>query len=96
MVTFRLMINIFYDLDAKSEDDGILLSIVFDGNLKQSYLLLLDGVTLKTVAVSYLPYNVPWSAHGMHFPEADFRHQVLYLINLYLIYLMKNEYTWCY
>ena len=44
------LLNIY--IDAKSEDDGVLLSIVFDGNKKQSYLLFLDGITLKTIARS--------------------------------------------
>jgi len=56
--------------DAKKEDDGVLLTIVFDGEREQSYLLLLDARTLSPVARSYLPMNLPWSAHGMHFPEA--------------------------
>ena len=38
------------DSGAILEDDGILLSIVFDGNKKQSYLLLLDAWTFRTVA----------------------------------------------
>ena len=57
---------------AKDEDDGILSSIVFDGEREQSYLLLLDARTLTTLARAYLPMNLPWSAHGMHFPEATF------------------------
>lgn len=57
---------------AKTEDDGVLMTIAFDGEAQRSYLLLLDAVSLETVAISYLPQNVPWSAHGMHFPEAQF------------------------
>ena len=55
---------------AVEEDDGVLLSVVFDGARGQSYLLLLDAVSLAPVARSYLPHNIPWSAHGLHFPEA--------------------------
>ncbi len=54
------------------EDDGILFTLVFDGELKRSYIMLMDAVTLESVAVSYLPVNVPWSAHGYLFPEAQF------------------------
>ena len=55
---------------AKSEDDGVLITIVFDGTKEKSYLILLDAKTMKTINKSYLPHHIPWSAHGMHFPEA--------------------------
>ena len=58
--------------EGKAEDDGVIMTIAFDGEKKQSYLLLLDGFSLETVAITYLPYNVPWTAHGMHFPEAQY------------------------
>ena len=60
-------------LEPTSEDDGILLSLVFDGEREKSYLLLLDARTFQPVATSYLPRNIPWSAHGMHFPEATLK-----------------------
>jgi len=52
-----------------SEDDGILITIVFDGILKQSYLLLLDGITFKEINRAYLPHVVPYSFHGNWFPN---------------------------
>jgi len=55
-----------------AEDDGVLVTIVFDGTKEQSYLLILDAKTLQPVNKAYLPHNIPWSAHGMHFPEANF------------------------
>ena len=58
--------------EKRSEDDGVLVTIVFDGTKEQSYLLLLDAKTLQPVNKAYLPHNIPWSAHGMHFPEANF------------------------
>merc|ERR1711915_937849 len=63
----------------KSEDDGVLITIVFDGPKKQSYLLLLDAKSFTPINHSYLPHNIPWSAHGMFFPEATFMY--LKLIN---------------
>jgi len=60
---------------ATTEDDGVLLTLMFDGEKSASYLLLLDAKTLKTIARSYLPHSIPWSAHGMYFPEADFTKQ---------------------
>jgi len=52
------------------EDDGVLVTIVFDGELKKSYLMILDARSFTILDKSYLPQNIPWSAHGMHFPEA--------------------------
>ena len=54
---------------AVEEDDGVVVTIVFDGVKKQSYLLLLDGKTFSEINLSYLPYNVPFSFHGNWFPE---------------------------
>jgi len=56
----------------RSEDDGVLVTIVFDGNKEQSYLLILDAQKFEEINKAYLPHNIPWSAHGMHFPEANF------------------------
>ena len=52
------------------EDDGVLVTIGFDGEKEQSYLLVLDAATFTPINTAYLPHNIPWSAHGMHFPEA--------------------------
>jgi len=57
---------------ATDEEDGVVLSLVFDGEAEQSYLLLLDAVSFTPLARAYLPHNIPWSNHGMHFPEANF------------------------
>jgi carotenoid cleavage dioxygenase-like enzyme len=54
---------------ADDEDDGLLVTVVFDGELKRSYLLLIDGKTFEEVNRSYLPFNVPFSFHGNWFPE---------------------------
>ena len=56
--------------EAKAEDDGVLVTINFDGEKEQSYLLILDASTFTIIDKAYLPHNIPWSAHGMHFPEA--------------------------
>jgi len=58
--------------DRRAEDDGVLVTIVFDGPRQQSYLLLLDAATFTPINRAYLPHNIPWSAHGMFFPEANF------------------------
>merc|ERR1719277_1125364 len=58
--------------EGSTEDDGILVTIVFDGTVEQSYLLILDAVTFTELDRAWLPHNIPWSAHGLHFPEAQF------------------------
>jgi len=55
--------------DGKAEDDGVVLSIIFDGEKEQSYLLLLDGQTFEEINHAYLPYRVPFAFHGNWFPE---------------------------
>ena len=56
----------------EEEDDGILITIGFDGPQARSYLLLLDAKTFSPVSTAYLPHNIPWSAHGLYFPEANY------------------------
>jgi len=56
----------------KAEDDGVLITVVFDGEKEQSYVMMIDAVTFTPVNMAYLPHNIPWSAHGMYFPEAHF------------------------
>jgi len=55
--------------DAEDEDDGTVITVVFDGEREQSYLLLLDGKTFQEINRSYLPHNIPFSFHGNWFPE---------------------------
>ena len=52
-----------------AEDDGVLITIVFDGEREKSYVLVLDGQTFTEINHSYLPYNVLFSFHGNWFPE---------------------------
>jgi len=55
--------------EGTNEDDGIIVTIVFDGTKEESYLLLLDGQTFEEINIAYLPYSVPFSFHGNWFPE---------------------------
>jgi len=61
--------------DPKSEDDGVLVTIVFDGERERSYYLVLDAVSFTPINRAYLQHNIPWSAHGLYFPEANFPSQ---------------------
>lgn len=49
------------------EDDGIVFSIVLNGNTGKSYLIFLDGQTFKPVNYADLPTWVPMSLHGQLF-----------------------------
>jgi len=55
----------------KSEDDGVLITNVFDGEVQKSYLLVLDAKTFKPINKAWLPHAIPMSFHGMYFPEAQ-------------------------
>ena len=47
------------------EDDGCVLSFVFDGRTKTSFLLILDGTTMKELGRAVLPHHVPFGLHGI-------------------------------
>ena len=50
--------------NSKSEDDGLLLSLVFNGHRKHSYLALFDAKTMKRVNKAHLPSRIPMTLHG--------------------------------
>lgn len=62
--------NFIANPDAKSEDDGVLVTIAFDGQKQKSYLIVIDALTLETINIAYSPYRIPYSFHGNFFPEA--------------------------
>jgi beta,beta-carotene 9',10'-dioxygenase len=47
-----------------SEDDGSILSVVFDSATGRSFLLVLDAATLHEQARAEVPHHVPFSFHG--------------------------------
>lgn len=51
----------------KQEDDGVLLSTVFDAHNKKSFLLVLDGHSMKEIARARLPHHIPFGFHGNFF-----------------------------
>ena len=55
--------------DAKEEDDGVLLSVVFDAKAYNTFLLVLDASTQEEQARAVLPEVVPFSFHGKFFSE---------------------------
>jgi carotenoid cleavage dioxygenase-like enzyme len=52
--------------DARSEDDGILLTVVLDATVNNSYLLLLDARDLSEIARASVPQHVPFGFHGAY------------------------------
>ena len=55
---------------ARGEDDGVVLSVVLDGNRGSSYLLVLDARDLSTVATAAVPHHIPFGFHGLHSARA--------------------------
>jgi beta,beta-carotene 9',10'-dioxygenase len=50
--------------DASAEDEGVLLSVVFDGQAGDSFLLVLDASDLTEVARATAPHHIPFGFHG--------------------------------
>lgn len=50
--------------EGSSEDDGVLMVPVLDGNLGKSYILLLDPKTMKPITKAFSPFQVPFHFHG--------------------------------
>ncbi|MFL5891474.1 MAG: carotenoid oxygenase family protein [Solirubrobacterales bacterium] len=49
---------------AEGEDDGVLLSIVFDARKGNSFLLVLDAASLDELARAEVPHHIPFGFHG--------------------------------
>jgi len=56
--------------DGGGEDDGVLLSVVLDGESGRSFLLVLDAATLEEVGRATVSHHVPFGFHGGFFPGA--------------------------
>ena len=46
------------------EDDGVILSVVFDGSSGRSFLLVLDAATFEEQARAEVPHHIPFGFHG--------------------------------
>ena len=51
------------------EDDGVLLTHVFDGIMKETYLVIINATTMVTISRATLPINMPISFHGRFFED---------------------------
>jgi hypothetical protein len=50
--------------ERSSEDQGLLLTLMFDGKSNRSFLLALDGQTMKEVARAWISVPLPYTSHG--------------------------------
>jgi beta,beta-carotene 9',10'-dioxygenase len=50
--------------EGEGEDEGVLLSVVFDGRSGTSFLLVLDAASLEEVARAEVPHHIPFGFHG--------------------------------
>ena len=50
--------------ERRSEDQGLVLTLVLDGKSKRSFLLALDGETFEEVARAWIPITLPYTSHG--------------------------------
>ena len=53
---------------SKSDQDGVLLSIVLDTKTQNSFLLILDATTMNEIARAGLPEPIVYGFHGDFFP----------------------------
>lgn len=58
---------------AEAEDDGYLLSYIFDQDTESSELMILDAqnVSAEPIACIDLPQRVPFGFHGSWIPSAE-------------------------
>ena len=59
------------DPHGTEEDDGVLLTVVLDGKLKKSYLLVLSAKDMKEVARAEMDSVVTFGFHGAYFGKAS-------------------------
>lgn len=58
--------------NAKEEDEGLILALIFNEKENNSFLLALDGKKFREVARAALPFHIPDSFHGQYFSENNF------------------------
>jgi len=50
--------------DAMAEDDGVVVSVVLDGNRSSSFLLILNATTFEQIGFADFGFRVPFPSHG--------------------------------
>lgn len=51
---------------ATGEDEGVVLSVVFDGRQGRSFLLVLDAASFAELARAQVPQHIPFGFHGIY------------------------------
>jgi beta,beta-carotene 9',10'-dioxygenase len=54
---------------AQVEDDGVVISLVLNGECNNSFMLVLDGRSFREIARAKLPHVTPFGFHGAFFPR---------------------------
>lgn len=54
---------------AGAEDDGVVLSVVFNGATGNSFLLVLDAHSFAEIARAEVPHHIPFGFHGQYFAD---------------------------
>ena len=57
--------------NGRSEDSGVVLSVVLDVALESSFLLVLDTASFGEVARARVPHHIPFGFHGQYFGEGE-------------------------
>jgi all-trans-8'-apo-beta-carotenal 15,15'-oxygenase len=74
---------VFVPRSSGAEDEGWLLTLVFDASCDRSYLAILDASNLNQgpIARLYLKHHVPYGLHGSFTPQCFVENQVSGLLN---------------
>ena len=54
---------------ATSEDDGVVITTILDGEKGLTYLAILNGTTLEMMNYAYMPIHLPMDFHGQFFED---------------------------
>jgi carotenoid cleavage dioxygenase-like enzyme len=57
--------------DARTEDQGVALSVVLDARAQRSFLLVLDAATWSELGRAKVPHHVPFGFHGDFYSAAE-------------------------
>ncbi len=60
---------VFVGAPGGAAEEGVLLSVVLDGDGARSFLLVLDAATMQERARAYAPHVIPFSFHGNYFSQ---------------------------
>jgi beta,beta-carotene 9',10'-dioxygenase len=52
--------------NAKTEDDGVILSVILDAQKEISFLLILNAQTFTEIARAHVPHHIPFGIHGLY------------------------------